>query len=106
MALLQTYLHNGRRLILTAVLDFYPPVTMLKNDIESLAKGVHDLCSAAVERIVNSRGGCGQEVSWFVSQKAKYQKKIAAASGMVDIFYDSSNSRVADLLVAFSEDSN
>ena len=100
------YLHNGRHLLLTMAVDFFPPANMLKADIQTLAQGAHTLCSISVQRLMTPGEGCTEEVNWYVSQKAKFEKETAAVGGQVGMFYDGSNNHVASLRIGFSEDSN
>lgn len=101
-----SYLHNGRDLLLTMAINFYPPAAIANEQIKELAKGVRDLCSSGVSRLMDSRDGCTSEVSWFVSQKAKYDKHLAAVGGTLSMFFDGSNNHVGMINLGFSEDSN
>lgn len=100
------YLHKGRHLLLTTAVDFFPPANMLKTEIQALASGAHTLCSVGIQRLMDPREGCAQEVKWYVSQKAKFETETAAVGGKIGMFYDGSNNHVAALRVGFSEDSN
>lgn len=100
------YLHNGRKLLLTMAVNFYPPAAIAKENIKDVAKGVRDLCSAGISRLMDPRDGCTSEVKWYISQKAKFEKHLAAVGGQIGIYFDGSNNHVGMLGLGFSEDSN
>jgi hypothetical protein len=100
------FLHNGRKLLLTMAIDFFPPTAMAKGQVKDLAKGVHKLCSASLSRLMDPRDGCTSEVNWYGSKKAKWRKQIAAVGGDLGIYYDGSNNHVGTIRLGFSEDSN
>jgi len=100
------YLHNGRKLLLTMAINFYPPAAIANKQIKDVAKGVRDLCSAGVSRLMDPRDGCTSEVHWYVSQKAKFDKHLAAVGGQLGVYFDSSNRPVGTISLGFSEDSN
>ncbi|KAF2008259.1 hypothetical protein BU24DRAFT_456412 [Aaosphaeria arxii CBS 175.79] len=88
------YLHNGRKLLLTMAIDFYPPAAVAKEQIKDVANGVRYLCSSGISRLMDSRDGCTSEVNWYISQQAKFAKHMAAVGGQLGMYYDGSNSHV------------
>jgi hypothetical protein len=100
------YLYNGWKLLLTMAINFYPPAAMAKEQIKDVAKGVRDLCSASVSRLMDLRDGCTLEVHWYISQKAKFDKHLAAVGGQLGTFLDSSNNPISTIRLAFSQDDN
>ena len=58
------YLHNGRKLLLTMAINFYPSAAIANKQIKNVAEGVRDLCSASVSRFMDPRDGCTSEVNW------------------------------------------
>ncbi|KAF1961046.1 hypothetical protein CC80DRAFT_488415 [Byssothecium circinans] len=101
-----SYLHNGRNLLLTMAINFFPPAAVAKEQIKDVAKGVRDLCAAGVSRLMDSSDGCTSEVSWYVSQKAKNDKHMAAVGGQLGMFFEGSKNHVGTIGLGFSEDSN
>lgn len=100
------YLHNGRKLLLTMAINFYPPAAIAKEQIKDVAKGVHDICSTGVSRLMDSRDGCTSGVNWYISQKTKFDKHMAAVGGQFSMYFDGSNNHVGTIRPGFSEDSN
>jgi hypothetical protein len=100
------YLHNGRHLLLTMAINMFPPAALAQKEIQEVAQGVYTLCTAGIQRIMNSGEGCTQEVEWYVSQRIKWEKEAAAIGGMISVFRGSASSPVASLKVGFSEDSD
>ncbi|KAJ4362586.1 hypothetical protein N0V83_010680 [Neocucurbitaria cava] len=100
------YLHKGRELLVTMTIDYIPPLAASRDGIQAIAKGVRDLCSSAVGRLMDGRDGCTESVNWFVSQKAKFTDHLAAKGGEIGMFFDGSNNKVATVQLGFSEDSN
>jgi hypothetical protein len=99
-------LKNGRNIMVTTTLNFFPPAKMAINEIKDLAGGLHTLCTAGIQRIMTPETGCTEEVSWWVSQKAHYERHRAALGGQVGMFFDGSKNPVAALQLGFSQDSN
>jgi len=93
-------LKNGRNIMVTMTLNFFPPAKMAMDEIKGLAGGLHTLCTAGIQRIMAVETVCAQEVSWWVSQKAITRDR------QVGMFFDESKNSVAALQVGFSEDSN
>lgn len=96
---------NNRKLLLTVATTVFPPVQMADVGIKAVADGVHKVCSAGIQKILNGPNGCSQNVRWYVSQKAKHENKLAAMGGVVDVFLGSANNRVGSIRIGFSEDS-
>jgi hypothetical protein len=46
-------------------LKFFPPANIANEQIKDVAKGMHDLCSAAVSRLIDKRDRCTSEVKWY-----------------------------------------
>jgi hypothetical protein len=99
-------LKNGRHILFTMAIGFFPPLAIAKEEIKDVATGVRNLCSASVLRLLDSRDGCTAEVGWYISQKAKFDKHLAAVGGQLGLFFDGTNNNVATIKVGFSEDSN
>lgn len=100
------YLHNGRKLLLTMAINFFPPAAIAKEQIKDVAQGVRDLCSAGISRLMDSRDGCTSEVNWYISQKAKFDQHMAAVGGQVGMYFSGSNNHVGTIRLGFSEDSD
>ncbi|KAF2274584.1 uncharacterized protein EI97DRAFT_460154 [Westerdykella ornata] len=100
------YLHNRRKLLLTMAVNYYPPASVAKEAIKDIAKGVRDLCSAGVSRLMDERDGCTSKVKWYISQKAKWDDHLAAVGGQVGMYFDGSNNHFGTISLEFSEDSN
>jgi hypothetical protein len=98
------YLYNGRDVLMTMVVDFYPPASYTRDRIMLIAQGVNNLCSGSIQRLMTPREGCTSEVNWYVSQRAKFQKHMAAVGGQIGMFLDGSNKHVATVNLGFSED--
>jgi hypothetical protein len=91
------YLHTGRKLLLTMAIKFYPPAAVANRQIKNVAKGVRDLCSAGISRLMDLRDRCTSEVNWYISRKAKFKKHLAALSGQLGVYFDSSNRPVGTI---------
>lgn len=96
---------NHRKLLLTVATTVFPPAQMADVSIKMVADGVHKVCSAGIQKILNGPNGCSRNVRWYVSQKAKHKNKLAAIGGVVDVFLGSANSRVGSIRIGFTEDS-
>jgi hypothetical protein len=86
--------------------NFYPPAAIATEQIKDVAKGVRDLCSSGVSRLMNPRDGCTSEVIWYVSNKLKFKKQAAALGGQIGMYFDGSNNHVGAIRLEFSEDTN
>jgi|TARA_R110002003_G_scaffold214_36_gene16310 hypothetical protein len=100
------YLHKGRDLLVTMTINYIPPLAATRDGIQIIAKGVRELCTSAVGRLMDGRDGCTESVNWFVSQKAKLTSHLAAKGGEIGMFFDGSNNKVATVQLGFSEDTN
>ncbi|KAF2675688.1 hypothetical protein K458DRAFT_206397, partial [Lentithecium fluviatile CBS 122367] len=100
------YLHNSRHLLLTMGIRFFPPAALAQEQIKDVAKGIRDLCANGVSRLMDPTVGCTSEVGWYVSQKARFDKHLAAVGGQLGIFFNGTNQAVGSIELGFSEDSN
>lgn len=96
---------NNRKLLLTVATTILPPVQRADVGIKAVAEGVHTVCSAGIQKILNGPNGCSRNVRWYVSQKAKHENKLAAIGGVLDIFLGSATARVGSIRIGFSKDS-
>jgi hypothetical protein len=99
-------LKNGRHLLLTMAIRMFPPTAIAQDEIREISQGVYTLCTAGIQRIVNPTEGCTEQVDWYISQKMKWGKEMAALGGAIDVFRGGANSPIASLRVGFSEDTN
>jgi hypothetical protein len=97
---------NGRHLLLTVATTVYPPIGPAVEGAKAVAAGVHTVCSAGIKRLLNPQNGCTQNVDWYVSQKVKWEKKLAALGGVLDVVLGSGNNRIGSIRIGFSDDAN
>tara|TARA_R110002003_G_scaffold2995_2_gene24759 strand:+ start:381 stop:1211 length:831 start_codon:yes stop_codon:yes gene_type:complete len=76
---------NGRHLLLTVATTVYPPLGVAVDGAKAVAAGLHTVCSAGMQKLLNPQNGCTRKVDWYVSQKAKFQNKLVAIGGVISL---------------------
>jgi hypothetical protein len=97
---------NKRHLLLTVATTVYPPLGAAVDGAKAVAAGVHTVCSAGIQRLLNPQNGCTQNVDWYVSQDAKTKNKLAALGGVLSVALGSANNPVGSIRIGFSDDAN
>lgn len=97
---------NGRHLLLTVATTAYPPLGVAVDGAKAVAAGLHTVCSAGIQKLLNPQNGCTRNVDWYVSQEAKTKKKLAAIGGILNVVLGSANNPVGSIRVGFSDDAN
>jgi hypothetical protein len=96
--------HKGRQLLVTMAIDYIPPFATSRDSIQAIAKGVRELCSSAVVRLMDGRDGCTETVTWYDSGSVKWRSHLAAKGGAIGMFFGGAKDTVAKIQLGFSED--